>query len=121
MQRVLSGIQPTGIPHIGNYFGALKQWIALQESHQVFYSIVDLHAITVPRSPDTLRKQTREMATCLLACGLDPTKSTIFRQSRVSQHTYLAWILFCRTNMSWLQRMHHYKVGGHQLLDIENC
>jgi tryptophanyl-tRNA synthetase len=106
----MSGIQPTGIPHLGNYLGAIKPWKKLQKD-ELFISIVDLHAITVHQDPNTLRKNTKEMAQSLLACGLSP-KNIIFRQSRIHQHAELAWLLSCRTPVGWLQRMHQWKTKG---------
>ena len=81
--RVVSGIQPTGVPHLGNYLGALQNWVALQDAHDVVYMVVDLHALTVPQPPDALRRQIRDMTASLLACGIDPAKSTLFQQSAV--------------------------------------
>ncbi|KAJ3295673.1 Tryptophan--tRNA ligase, mitochondrial [Rhizoclosmatium sp. JEL0117] len=114
-RTVLSGIQPTGgVPHLGNYLGALANWVNLQPSaanpnDKVFYSIVDLHAITVPQDPATLRQNTKDMAIALLSVGIDPEKSVLFRQSRVHCHSELAWMLFCRTPVGWLARMHQWK------------
>ncbi|KAJ3029362.1 UNVERIFIED_CONTAM: Tryptophan--tRNA ligase, mitochondrial [Siphonaria sp. JEL0065] len=114
-RTVLSGIQPTGgVPHLGNYLGALANWVNLQPTaanpnDKVFYSIVDLHAITQPQDPATLRKNTKDMAISLLAVGIDPEKSVLFRQSRVHCHSELAWLLFCRTPVGWLARMHQWK------------
>ncbi|KAI9103297.1 hypothetical protein DFS34DRAFT_361475 [Phlyctochytrium arcticum] len=118
-QRTLSGIQPTGVPHLGNYVGALANWVRLQEggdkgsspgkAGNVLYSIVDLHALTVPQDPAKLRKNVVDMAASLLACGLDMDKSILFRQSKVPQHSELAWLLFCQTPIGWLSRMHQWK------------
>ncbi|TPX67653.1 tryptophan---tRNA ligase [Spizellomyces sp. 'palustris'] len=109
----LSGIQPTGVPHLGNYLGALANWVRLQDSRSadshVLYSIVDLHALTVPQDPIVLRRNVRDMAASLLACGIDPKRSVLFRQSKVPQHSELAWLLFCRTPIGWLSRMHQWK------------
>ncbi|KAJ3023936.1 Tryptophan--tRNA ligase, mitochondrial [Thoreauomyces humboldtii] len=111
--RVLSGIQPTAVPHLGNYLGALDNWVRLQDSTaagtDVLYSIVDLHALTVPQDPAALRSNVRDMAACLLACGIREERSVLFRQSRVPQHSELAWLLFCRTPIGWLSRMHQWK------------
>ena len=82
MQRVFSGIQPSGIAHLGNYLGAIRNWVALQDSHDCIYCVVDLHAITEMAGPDALAQQTREMAAVLLACGIDPQKHILFNQSR---------------------------------------
>lgn len=107
----LSGIQPTGIPHLGNFLGALAQWVQLQNSQKgtCLYSIADLHALTVPQNPQDLAQNTQSLAIALLAIGIDPAKSILFRQSRVPQHAELGWLLFCRTPVGWLRRMHHWK------------
>ncbi|KAJ3406322.1 Tryptophan--tRNA ligase, mitochondrial [Chytriomyces hyalinus] len=112
---VLSGIQPTGgVPHLGNYLGALTNWVNMQPAadtpdHRVFYSIVDLHAITMPQDPATLRRNIHDMAVSLLSVGIDPDRAVLFRQSRVHLHSELAWILFCKTPVAWLGRMHQWK------------
>src|SRR5690554_5051156 len=90
---VFSGVLPSGSLTIGNYIGAIRNWISLQEEYDCFYSIVDLHAITVPQEPKNLRRNTLEVLAIYLACGLDPEKSTIFIQSHVSAHAELAWVL----------------------------
>ncbi|MDX3106174.1 tryptophan--tRNA ligase [Nonomuraea angiospora] len=108
--RVLSGIQPTADSfHLGNYLGAVRQWVALQETHDAFYCVVDLHAITVPTEPAALRRRTRVAAAQLFAAGLDPEQSTIFVQSHVREHTELAWILICLTGMGEAGRMTQFK------------
>ncbi|MBE1590124.1 tryptophan--tRNA ligase [Nonomuraea angiospora] len=108
--RVLSGIQPTADSfHLGNYLGAVRQWVALQETHDAFYCVVDLHAITVPTEPAALRRRTRVAAAQLFAAGLDPERSTIFVQSHVREHTELAWILICLTGMGEAGRMTQFK------------
>ncbi|MEU8247111.1 tryptophan--tRNA ligase [Nonomuraea sp. NPDC048916] len=108
--RVLSGIQPTADSfHLGNYLGALRQWAPLQETHDAFYCVVDLHAITVPTDPADLRRRTRVAAAQLFAAGLDPERSTVFVQSHVRQHTELAWILACLTGMGEAARMTQFK------------
>ncbi|MBI4064164.1 MAG: tryptophan--tRNA ligase [Elusimicrobia bacterium] len=106
---VFSGIQPSGIVHIGNYLGALRGWVALQETHECLYSIVDLHAITVAQRPDELRAQIRQTAALCLAVGVDPARSILFAQSDVSEHAELAWILNCHTYMGELRRMTQFK------------
>ncbi|MET0155268.1 MAG: tryptophan--tRNA ligase [Rickettsiales bacterium] len=109
-RRILSGIQPTGRLHIGNYFGALKQWVASQRQEgERFFCIVDLHALTVPGDPDALRESTLYTAAAYIACGIDPKSSTLFRQSRVPEHTRLQWVLGCATPLGWLNRMTQYK------------
>jgi tryptophanyl-tRNA synthetase len=107
--RVLSGIQPTGIPHLGNYLGAIRHWLNMQTTHECLYCVVDLHAITVSRDPNQLRKDTREMAAALIACGIDPTQSILFNQAAAPGHTELGWILGCLTPLGWLNRMTQFK------------
>src|SRR6266542_2486525 len=106
---VLSGIQPSGNLHLGNYLGAIKRWVERQDEFENFFFIVDLHAITVPQEPQELRKNTRELAALYLAAGLDPKKATIFVQSQVPAHAELGWILNCVTPMGWLERMTQFK------------
>src|SRR5918997_640640 len=108
-KRVFSGIQPSGTPHLGTYLGALKNWLSLQEDHESFFCIVDLHAITVPQDPKVLRYNVRELAAVFLAVGLDPERSVIFRQSRVSAHAELAWLLNCISKVGELSRMTQFK------------
>nr|XP_033799575.1 tryptophan--tRNA ligase, mitochondrial isoform X2 [Geotrypetes seraphini] len=109
--RVFSGIQPTGVPHLGNYLGAIESWVQLQEEFSsALYSIVDLHSITVPQDPAILRQSILHMTACLLACGLNPEKAIIFQQSQVSEHTELGWILGCLLSMPRLQHLHQWKV-----------
>ena len=107
--RVLSGIQPTGRFHWGNYFGAIRQYIALQDNDQAFYFIADLHALTTIRDAETLRGFTRDAALDLLALGLDPAKATLFRQSDIPEVTELMWLLTTLTPMSLLEKCHAYK------------
>ncbi len=108
--RVLSGIQPTADSfHLGNYLGAVRQWVTLQESHDAFYCVVDLHAITVPYDPELLRRRTRIAAAQLLAAGLDPDRCTLFVQSHVPEHTELAWVLGCITGFGEASRMTQFK------------
>lgn len=108
--RVLSGIQPTaGSFHLGNYLGAVRQWVALQESHDAFYMVVDLHAITVPQDPADLRANTRLAAAQLLAAGLDPDRCTLFVQSHVPEHAQLAWVMNCLTGFGEASRMTQFK------------
>jgi tryptophanyl-tRNA synthetase len=108
-KRVLSGIQPSGNLTIGNYLGALRQWVAEQETYDCYFCIVDLHAITVPQDPQILRVKTREVAALYLACGLDPQKVTIFIQSHLPAHSELSWILTCQAPLGWLYRMTQFK------------
>jgi tryptophanyl-tRNA synthetase len=108
-KRVLSGIQPSGNLTLGNYLGALKQWVEEQEAYECYFCVVDLHAITVQQDPVQLRTKTREVAALYIACGLDPDKVTIFVQSHVSAHSELAWILTCVSPIGWLNRMTQFK------------
>ncbi|MEU7182499.1 MULTISPECIES: tryptophan--tRNA ligase [Streptomyces] len=108
--RVLSGIQPTaGSFHLGNYLGAVRQWVALQESHDAFYMVVDLHAITVPQDPAELRQNTRIAVAQLLAAGLDPERCTLFVQSHVPEHAQLGWVMNCVTGFGEASRMTQFK------------
>ncbi|BCU82446.1 tryptophan--tRNA ligase [Polycladomyces abyssicola] len=109
MKRMLSGIQPTGNLHLGNYLGALKRFVELQDEAECFYCVVDLHALTVPRDPDELREKTLEVATLYLAAGLDPKKATLFVQSHVRAHTEAGWLLQCVARMGELNRMTQFK------------
>ncbi|KAI5282695.1 tryptophan--tRNA ligase, mitochondrial isoform X1 [Manis pentadactyla] len=110
MRRVFSGIQPTGIPHLGNYLGAINNWVRLQEEHgSMLYSIVDLHSITVPQDPAILRQSILDMTAALLACGINPEKSILFQQSQVSEHIQLSWILTCMVSLPRLQHLHQWK------------
>ncbi|MBW1596568.1 tryptophan--tRNA ligase [Streptomyces sp. JJ38] len=108
--RALSGIQPTaGSFHLGNYLGAVRQWVALQETHDAFYMVVDLHAITVPQDPKDLRASTRLAAAQLLAAGLDPDRCTLFIQSHVPEHAQLGWVMNCLTGFGEASRMTQFK------------
>lgn len=109
MQRLFSGIQPSGNLHLGNYLGAIKQWVELQNQYEAFFCVVDLHAITVPQDPAELRKKILEIAKVYIASGVDPEKSTIFIQSHVPAHTELGWILNTIATMGELGRMTQYK------------
>jgi tryptophanyl-tRNA synthetase len=109
MTRVLSGIQPTGETHLGNYLGAISNWVRDQHVHDSFHPIVDLHALTIPQDPATLRQKTLNMATMLLACGLDPAVCTLFVQSHVPEHSQLAWLMECTVALGELQRMTQFK------------
>ncbi|MFA5309826.1 MAG: tryptophan--tRNA ligase [Dehalococcoidales bacterium] len=108
-KRVFSGIQPTGNIHIGNYLGATRRWAAEQDNYDNIFCIVDLHAITVPQDPVTLKAKTREVTGLLLAAGIDPRRSILFVQSHVHEHAELAWILNCFIPMGWMGRMTQYK------------
>jgi tryptophanyl-tRNA synthetase len=107
--RVFSGIQPTETPHIGNDIGAIRRWVAAQDDVDGFYCIVDMHAITVPQDPETLRAKTLDLAAILLAAGIDPQRSTLFVQSHVHEHAEGAWVLFCFTTFGELRRMTQFK------------
>jgi tryptophanyl-tRNA synthetase len=109
MQRVFSGIQPSGIPTLGNYLGAIRNWVTLQDDHECLWCIVDLHAITAWQEPADLRRQTLEMAAVLLACGVDPKNHVLFPQSGVRAHAQLAWIFNCIARLGWLNRMTQFK------------
>jgi len=107
--RILSGIQPTGDVHLGNYIGAVRHWVTEQTTDDCFYCIVDLHAITVPQEPAELRRKTLELAAILLAAGIDPDRATLFVQSQVPQHAELAWVLNCFAMFGELRRMTQFK------------
>ena len=110
LPRVLSGIQPTADSfHFGNYLGALRQWVGLQEGHDAYYCIVDLHAITVEYDPAQLRERTLRSAAQLIAAGIDPEQSTLFVQSQVPEHAQLAWVLGCLTGFGEASRMTQFK------------
>ena len=109
MQRVFSGIQPSGIPTLGNYLGAIRNWIKLQDDHECLWCVVDLHAITAWQDPTALRQQTLEMVAALLACGVDAAKHTLFLQSSVRAHVQLGWIFNCIARIGWLNRMTQFK------------
>jgi len=109
MTRVLSGIQPTGEPHLGNYLGAIRNWVQDQHTHDAFYFIVDLHAITIPQPAEELRDKTLQVAMVLLAAGLDPDVCTLFVQSHVPEHPQLGWVMECMASYGELQRMVQFK------------
>ncbi|MBI4302750.1 MAG: tryptophan--tRNA ligase [Chloroflexi bacterium] len=108
-KRIFSGIQPTGSIHIGNYVGAIKQWVDMQYEFDSIFCVVDLHAITVPQEPKVLRSQIRELAALLIAAGIDPKISSAFIQSHIHEHAELTWILNCFIPMGWLRRMTQFK------------
>lgn len=108
-QRILSGVQPTGNLHLGNYLGAIQNWVEIQKDYDSFFCVVDLHAITVPHDPKELAENTRAIAALYLACGIDLNHSTIFVQSHVKAHSELAWLLNCVTPLNWLERMIQFK------------
>ena len=109
MNRIFSGIQPTGNLHLGNYLGAIRNWVALQHDYECIFCIVDLHALTLPQEPDEVRQATREVTAAYIAAGIDPERCIIFNQSTVSAHAELAWLLGCLTPLGWLNRMTQFK------------
>ncbi|MDC0057875.1 tryptophan--tRNA ligase [Pelagibacteraceae bacterium] len=108
-KRILSGVQPSGDLHLGNYLGAIKNFVSLQKEFECFFCVVDLHAITVWQDPKILKQKTREVAAAFIASGIDPDKNTLFVQSQVPQHVQLAWIFNCVARMGWLNRMTQFK------------
>ncbi len=108
-ERVFSGVQPTGNLHLGNYLGAIKRFVALQDEKPCIYCVVDLHAMTLPHDPARLAGSTREVTAAFLACGIDPKRNAVFNQSRVVEHAELAWALDCVARMGWLSRMTQFK------------
>ena len=116
MDRIFSGVQPTGNLHLGNYLGAIRNWVGLQETSECIFCIVDLHAITLPQDPHQLRAHTREVTAAYIAAGVDPERSIIFNQSQVSGHSELTWLLACLTPLGWLNRMTQFKekAGKHR-------
>lgn len=109
MKRIFSGVQPTGNLHLGNYLGAIRNWVALQGDYDCLFCVVDLHAITVWQEPEALKASTREVAAAMVAAGVDPKKNIIFNQSQVSGHAELAWIFNCVARLGWLNRMTQFK------------
>jgi tryptophanyl-tRNA synthetase len=109
MNRIFSGIQPTGNLHLGNYLGAIRNWVALQHDYECIFCIVDLHALTMPQDPLELRHSTREVTAAYIAAGIDVERCIIFNQSMVSAHAELAWLLSCLTPLGWLNRMTQFK------------
>jgi tryptophanyl-tRNA synthetase len=112
--RIFSGVQPSGNLHIGNYLGALKNWVEIQGGYESIFGIVDLHAITLYQSPDELRAKIRETAALFLATGIDPKQSSIMVQSSVPEHSELTWMLTCVTPVGWLERMTQYKAKSQE-------
>ena len=108
-ERVFSGVQPTGNLHLGNYLGAITKFVALQDTYDCIYCVVDLHAITVWQDPPELMRHTREVTAAFLACGIDPKKQIIFNQSQVAEHAELAWVFNCVARLGWLNRMTQFK------------
>jgi tryptophanyl-tRNA synthetase len=121
--RIFSGIQPTGEPHLGNYLGAIRQWVEMQDApapHDALYAIVDYHALTIDQPPEQLRKNTTDVAASVIACGLDPEKVILFRQSDVPEHAELAWVFSCCAAMGDLHRMTQFKDKAEQHRDNVN-
>jgi tryptophanyl-tRNA synthetase len=116
MQRIFSGVQPTGNLHLGNYLGAIRNWVRLQDEYECIFCMVDLHAITVWQDPKELMKNTREVAAGMIAAGVDPDKNVLFNQSTVPAHAQLAWVFNCVARMGWLNRMTQFKekAGKHK-------
>jgi len=109
MKRIFSGVQPTGNLHLGNYLGAIRNWVRLQDEYDCIFCVVDLHAITMWQDPKDLRANTREVAAAMIAAGVDPKRNIIFNQSQVSAHAELAWIFNCVARLGWLDRMTQFK------------
>src|SRR5690625_6368458 len=120
MKTIISGIQPSGTLTLGNYLGAIRQFIELQHDHNCYYFIVDQHAITVPQDPEELRKQTRSLAALYLASGVDPEKATLFIQSEVPAHTELTWLLQSITYMGELERMTQFKRSEEHTSELQS-
>ena len=118
MNRIFSGIQPTGNLHLGNYLGAIRNWVALQHDYECIFCIVDLHALTLPQDPAELVASTREVTAAYIAAGIDPERCIIFNQSMVSAHAELAWLLACLTPLGWLNRMTQFKEKGGKQRDL---
>jgi len=116
MNRIFSGVQPTGNLHLGNYLGAIRNWVQLQPDYACIFCIVDLHALTLPQDPKALAQATREVTAAYIASGIDPEKSIIFNQSMVTGHAELSWLLSCQTPLGWLNRMTQFKekAGKHR-------
>jgi tryptophanyl-tRNA synthetase len=109
VERVFSGVQPTGNLHLGNYLGAITKFVELQKTHDCLYCVVDLHAITLPQKPEELKANIREVTVAFIACGIDPEKHIVFNQSQVTEHSELAWVFNCVARMGWLNRMTQFK------------
>ncbi len=109
VERVFSGVQPTGNLHLGNYLGALVKFVELQKTHDCIYCVVDLHAITLPQRPEELRLSIREVTAAFIACGIDPKRHIVFNQSQVAEHAELAWVFNCVARIGWLNRMTQFK------------
>ncbi|PWC54177.1 tryptophan--tRNA ligase [Azospirillum sp. TSO22-1] len=120
MNRIFSGMQPTRQLHLGNYLGALRNWVALQNEYECIFCVVDLHALTIAQEPEVLRNNIREVAAAYIAAGIDPDKNILFNQSFVSGHAELGWILSCHTPLGWLNRMTQFKEKAGKHRDMAN-
>lgn len=120
MNRIFSGMQPTRQLHLGNYLGALRNWVALQDQYECVFCVVDLHALTISQEPDVLRNNIREVTAAYIAAGIDPDKNILFNQSFVPAHSELAWILSCYTPLGWLNRMTQFKEKAGKQKDQAN-
>ena len=109
VERVFSGVQPTGNLHLGNYLGAITKFVELQKTHDCIYCVVDLHAITLPQKPEELKASIREVTAAFIACGIDPKTHIVFNQSQVAEHAELAWVFNCVARIGWLNRMTQFK------------
>jgi tryptophanyl-tRNA synthetase len=118
--RIFSGMQPTRQLHLGNYLGALRNWVALQDSYECIFCVVDLHALTMPQDPEVLRNNIREVTAAYIAAGIDPQTNILFNQSFVPQHSELSWILSCHTPLGWLNRMTQFKEKAGKQRDQAN-
>ncbi|PWC39332.1 tryptophan--tRNA ligase [Azospirillum sp. TSO35-2] len=120
MNRIFSGMQPTRQLHLGNYLGALRNWVDLQNSYECIFCVVDLHALTIDQDPEVLRNNIREVTAAYIAAGIDPDKNILFNQSVVSGHAELGWILSCHTPLGWLNRMTQFKEKAGKQKDMAN-
>ena len=107
--RIFSGVQPTGNLHLGNYLGAIRNWVRLQNDYECIFCVVDMHAITVKQDPEALKNSIREVTAAYIACGIDPEKNILFNQSQNPAHAELGWIFNCVARMGWLNRMTQFK------------
>jgi tryptophanyl-tRNA synthetase len=118
-KRIFSGMQPTGQLHLGNYLGALRNWVKLQNDYECLFGIMDLHALTLPQDPKTLAQNTRETAAAFYAAGIDPARCAVYPQSAVPEHAYLNWLLANHTPLGWLNRMTQFKEKASKNRDLE--
>lgn len=120
MKRIVSGVQPTGNFHLGNYLGALKNWVSVQKDTACYFCVVDLHALTIPQDPKLLKQSVYNMVATYIAAGIDPENATIFIQSHIPGHAELAWLLGCLTPLGWLNRMTQFKEKSAKVKDMAN-